>query len=67
MENPIKMDDLGVPLFLETSMSEIVGFFSIEPPRLGTGELEQRLNGPTRFVVSGSVDVGGAGSIETNG
>ena len=23
MENPIKMDDLGVPLFLETSISEV--------------------------------------------
>ena len=23
MENPIKMDDLGVPLFLETPISEI--------------------------------------------
>ena len=22
MENPIKMDDLGVPLFLETTLSE---------------------------------------------
>ncbi len=26
MENPIKMDDLGVPLFLETPMSQLVLF-----------------------------------------
>ena len=26
MENPIKMDDLGVPLFSETSMSVLAGF-----------------------------------------
>ena len=25
MENPIKMDDLGVPLFLETPISENLG------------------------------------------
>ena len=25
MENPIKMDDLGVPLFLETPISKILG------------------------------------------
>ena len=25
MENPIKMDDLGVPLFLETPMSNVRG------------------------------------------
>ena len=26
MENPIKMDDLGVPLFLETSIHQGFGF-----------------------------------------
>ena len=29
MENPIKMDDLGVPLFLETPISEHVDFLRI--------------------------------------
>ena len=33
MENPIKMDDLGVPLFLETSTSNFV-LPSCEPTKL---------------------------------
>ena len=31
MENPIKMDDLGVPLFSETSMYINVEFFLAQP------------------------------------
>ncbi len=31
MENPIKMDDLGVPLFLETPISSITCITSILP------------------------------------
>ena len=40
MENPIKMDDLGVPLFLETPMfqSQQVGFFKL-PFATGEGSL----------------------------
>ena len=40
MENPIKMDDLGVPLFLETSLYFILGWsssLSIPPSRAWNG------------------------------
>ena len=30
MENPIKMDDLGIPLFLETPI-----YLTLIPPKLG--------------------------------
>ena len=29
MENPIQLDDLGVPLFLETPIGFFVAFFSV--------------------------------------
>ena len=43
MENPIKMDDLGVPLFLETPMLNFRGvyfrfIFKLLRPRAGRGE-----------------------------
>ena len=34
MENPIKMDDLGVPLFLETPISYIVIFLLVVIPQV---------------------------------
>ena len=36
MENPIKMDDFGVPLFLETPISKFPGF--LPPPGSGRDE-----------------------------
>ena len=35
MENPIKMDDLGVPLFLETSISHQTGSFGKSSTQAG--------------------------------
>ena len=35
MENPIKMDDLGVPLFLETSIY-IYNIYIIDPCKMGS-------------------------------
>ena len=35
MENPIKMDDLGVPLFLETSILKGLGLIILTPMHLG--------------------------------
>ena len=32
MENPISMDDLGVPLFLETPTCQILGLYFAKPP-----------------------------------
>ena len=40
MENPIKMDDLGVPLFLETPMWWFEDFFVFFPPSI-FGEMSQ--------------------------
>ena len=34
MENPIKMDDLGVPLFSETTRWKISGYFRILAPEI---------------------------------
>ena len=35
MENPIKMDDLGVPLFLETPMCFFLGLIWVFPRMVG--------------------------------
>ena len=54
MENPIKMDDLGVPLFLETPIyyiypffSQLVGFFFTLKSNSKSGGLASR--GEPRF------------------
>ena len=39
MENPIKMDDLGVPLFSEASISQWYLFIIGNPPLAMGGEL----------------------------
>ena len=48
MENPIKMDDLGVPLFVETSIcfggGEVETFHCTVQPRTGTLTLLKQLN-----------------------
>ena len=49
MENPIKMDDLGVPLFLETPI--FVNAISDFYPRRGS--LPDRATAPTAFLQQG--------------
>ena len=51
MENPIKMDDLGVPLFSETSTSSIgnslqVRIFDMEEGKQDDDHVKMNLNNP---------------------
>ena len=41
MENPIKIDDLGVPLFLETPISSIISRVSKIPWNENMGSFEE--------------------------
>ena len=46
MENPIKMDDLGVPLFSETPIFSILSFTFVPIKRLANQELRWHLDWP---------------------
>ena len=39
MENPIEMDDLGVPLFLETPISKSIALKKLRPPPFACGSI----------------------------
>ena len=53
-ENPIKMDDLGVPLFLETSMYGTVGSILFPQELLEHQCLEALFNAASKYLFSGS-------------
>ena len=66
MENPIKMDDLGVSLFLETPMLKIFGvFFVVEISSCSFFQAAVRGNGHVKLQMSGgSAEAFGWGWLE---
>ena len=52
MENPMKMDDLGVPLFSETSVSILLAL------RIGSSWIRNRLSTEVSRAVSASLGSG---------